>query len=202
MTGTPLFRALEPVAPAEAGFDPDRLAEAVAYARAHESAMDRDIGRALSTHFSEPLPDGEIIGPTRRRGDPNGMIVRGGRAAAAWGPTEAADMTFSVAKSYLAICAGLAWDDGLVPDLDAPARARVPDLFDAPRTAASPGATCCSRRASGRARSGARPTGSTATAASTRRLARPRARARIASSRARAGSGSTTTSASTCSPML
>jgi CubicO group peptidase (beta-lactamase class C family) len=42
-------------------------------------------------------------------------------------------MTFSVTKSYLALCAGLAWDDGLIPDLDAPARALVPDLFDAPQ---------------------------------------------------------------------
>lgn len=133
MTDAPVTAELGSVSPAEVGFDPDRLAGAVAYARANESSMPRDIGRALSTHFSEPLPDGEIIGPVRPRGDPNGMVLRHGRVAAAWGPIDAPDMTFSVTKSYLAICAGLAWDDGLIPDLDAPARALVPDLFEVPQ---------------------------------------------------------------------
>ncbi len=106
--------------------DAGDFAEAVAYARRHESVMDRDIGRALAGgHFSEPLPDGEIIGPTRPRGDPSGMIVKGGRIAAEWGPTDAADMTFSVTKSYLAIVAGLAFDEGLIPHLDAPVSATL-----------------------------------------------------------------------------
>jgi CubicO group peptidase (beta-lactamase class C family) len=136
VTDAPPPAGLEPGQPADAGFDASRLAEAAEFARAHESAMDRDIGRALSTHFSEPLPDGEVIGPTHPRGDPNGMILRRGRVAASWGPVDAPDMTFSVTKSYLAICAGLAWDEGLIPDLDAPARKQVPDLFDAPQNRA------------------------------------------------------------------
>ena len=94
--------------------------------------MNRDIAQALAGgHFSEPLPDGEIIGPLRPRGDPSGVILRGGQVAALWGPVNAADQTFSVTKSFLSICAGLAWADGLIPDLDAPARDLVPDLFDA-----------------------------------------------------------------------
>ncbi len=36
------------------------------------------------------------------------------------GPVDVADMTFSVAKSYLAICAGLAVDDGLISGIDDP----------------------------------------------------------------------------------
>ena len=133
MTGAAAGSGLPVVDPREAGFDPDGLAEAIAFARANESVMDRDIGRVLARgHFSEPLPDGEIIGPTRPRGDPSGMVLRGGRVAAQWGPVDAPDMTFSVTKSYLAICAGLAWDDGMIV-LDAPAREAVPDLFDAPQ---------------------------------------------------------------------
>ena len=125
--------SLPTTAPAEAGFDAARLDEAVAFAHAHESAMDRDVGQALAGgHFSEPLPDGEIIGLTRPRGDPSGMILRAGRVVTQWGPVDAPDMTFSVAKSYLSICAGLAVADGLI-DIDSPARETVPDLFDAPQ---------------------------------------------------------------------
>ena len=82
----------------------DAVTQAVLFAKAHESGMDRDIARALDGgHFSEPMPDGEIIGPVHPRGDPSGMILRGGKVAAQWGPVEAPDMTFSVTKSYLAI---------------------------------------------------------------------------------------------------
>lgn len=109
-----------------------RFAQAVAYAKAHESQMDRDIGAALAGgHFSEPLPDGEIIGPVRPRGDPSGLIIHKGDVSR-WGPIDAPDMTFSVTKSYLAIMAGLAWADGLI-DLNAPCRETVSDLFDAPQ---------------------------------------------------------------------
>ena len=118
--------------PAAAGFDADGVQAAMDFAVAHESKMNRDIAQALAGgHFSEPLPDGEIIGPLRPRGDPSGVILRGGQVAALWGPVNAADQTFSVTKSFLSICAGLAWADGLIPDLDAPARDLVPDLFDA-----------------------------------------------------------------------
>ena len=127
-----MMDAITSVAPAEAGVDAAKLEEAIAFARANESTMDRDIGRALATgHFAEPLPDGEIIGPVAMRGDPNGLILLGGREVARWGPVDAPDMTFSVTKSYLSICAGLAVDDGLIGDIDAPARELVPDLFEA-----------------------------------------------------------------------
>ncbi|MEM9062941.1 MAG: serine hydrolase [Pseudomonadota bacterium] len=127
---------IEATEPSAARFDAERLQQAVDFAIARESAMDRDIARALDGgHFSEPLPDGEIIGPVRPRGDPNGMILRGGRIVTQWGPVDAPDMTFSITKSYIAICAGIAWGDGLF-DLDRPCRETVPDLFDAPQNRA------------------------------------------------------------------
>ncbi|MEM7423275.1 MAG: serine hydrolase [Pseudomonadota bacterium] len=117
-------------------FDAGRIEAAVAFALANESTMDRDIGAALAGgHFSEPLPDGAILGPVRPRGDPSGVILHQGRTIARWGPVDAPDMTFSVAKSYLAIVAGLAWDDGLF-GLDDPLRATIPALFDAPQNRA------------------------------------------------------------------
>ena len=115
---------------AAAGFDPQKLSDAVRFAQTHESQMDRDIGQALQGgHFSEPLPDGEIIGPTKPRGNPSGMILRRGKVVSEWGPTDATDMTFSVTKSYLSICAGLAYDDDLLR-LDEPCIETIGDLFD------------------------------------------------------------------------
>ena len=119
--------------PAEAGFDPDGLAAAVAYAQANESTMDRDIGKALDGgHFSEPLPDGEIIGPVAARGDPSGLILRGGQIVAEWGRTDRAEMTFSVTKSYLALVAGIAINDGLFEIDDRPGDL-LPELFEPPQ---------------------------------------------------------------------
>jgi len=46
---------------------------------------------------------------------------------ARWGDTRQVDMTFSVAKSYLALLAGLAVADGLIADLDAPVGETVRD---------------------------------------------------------------------------
>lgn len=114
--------------PRDAGFDPTGLAEAIDFAVAHESIMDRDIAKALEAgHFSEPPPLGDIIGPTAPRGDPSGLILRGGRIAAEWGPTGRADMTFSVTKSYLSIIAGLAADDDVIPDVRRPVAELVDD---------------------------------------------------------------------------
>lgn len=124
---------LKQAEPSALGLDANALSAAVSFAQANESKMDRDIARALDGgHFSEPLPDGEIIGPVHPRSDPSGMILRRSKIAAQWGPVDAPDMTFSVTKSYLAICAGLAWDDGLI-QLDQPVREQVSDLFDAPQ---------------------------------------------------------------------
>jgi CubicO group peptidase (beta-lactamase class C family) len=108
------------ITPASAGFDADRLAAAVAFAVAHETPWKRDIHEQLQAGSFEPPPDNEIIGPTAPRGAPNGLILRGGRIVASWGDTRRVDMTFSVAKSYLSILAGLAVADGLIPDLDEP----------------------------------------------------------------------------------
>src|SRR5262249_13816894 len=70
-------------------------------------------------------------------GGPNGLVLRGGRIIAEWGETTRVDMTFSVAKSYLAILAGLAWDRGLIRDPHGAVRGTVQGCgFPAPPTAA------------------------------------------------------------------
>jgi len=72
-------------------------------------------------------------GPVRSRGGPNGLIVRHGEIVGEWGDTHQIDLTFSVAKSYLSILAGLAVDRGLIRDVHEPVRRTVDDGgFDPP----------------------------------------------------------------------
>ncbi len=121
--------------PAEMGFDALALAEAVAWAQAHETSMPEDPGQYLRDRF-EGQPHQEIVGPTRERGGVNGLLLRDGYIVAEWGDTERADMTFSVTKSYLSTVVGLAWDRGLIPDLDEPQGALIRDGgFDSPHNA-------------------------------------------------------------------
>ncbi|HWI29476.1 MAG TPA: serine hydrolase [Stellaceae bacterium] len=121
--GTPWERAQ----PADLGFDAAALAAAVAFAEAHETPWGRDLAEVIRSGHFEEGPLAEIIGPTRPRGAPNGLVLRHGRIAASWGDTRQVDMTFSVAKSYLSILAGLAVEDGLIPDLDEPIGESVAD---------------------------------------------------------------------------
>jgi CubicO group peptidase (beta-lactamase class C family) len=111
----------------QADIDPAALAEAVAFAEAHDSPFPCDLRAHLEAGFFEPPPDNAILGPVSPRGEPNGLLVRHGRPVARWGDTRRSDMTFSVAKSYLALLAGLALGDGLIADLDSPVSASVAD---------------------------------------------------------------------------
>ncbi|MBL8567265.1 MAG: serine hydrolase [Hyphomicrobiaceae bacterium] len=115
------------VTPADAGIDPAKLDEAIAFHKANETAWPRDVLKHLEIGHFEPPPWNEIIGPTRERTGPNGVVLRGGRIVAEWGDTARADMTFSVTKSYLALVCGLAVDDGVIPDIDRPVRDLVKD---------------------------------------------------------------------------
>ena len=113
------------------GFDPARLQAAIAFHQTHETAwpasMYRPDGQYVGTAAIGDRPEfAAVIGPVRPRGAPNGLILRQGRLVAEWGDTRRADMTFSVTKSYLGLLAGLAWDDGLIADLDAPVAGDVP----------------------------------------------------------------------------
>lgn len=129
--------AWEQVAPEDAGFDAAKLQEAVAFALANETKWQRDVRTQLETGTFEPPPDNFLFGPVANRSGPNGLILRGGRLVARWGDTRAVDMTFSVAKSYLSILAGLAVADGLIRDLDEPVGRTVTDGgFDGPHNGA------------------------------------------------------------------
>jgi len=113
-------------APARAGFDATRLAAAVEYAKDRAETGPVDLRRVLQESYGRKEPGYRILGPVADRGPASGLIVRGGRIVAEWGDIHRADMTFSVAKSYLATVAGLAVDDGLIASVDALVARDVP----------------------------------------------------------------------------
>ena len=103
------------------------LDEAVRYAISHETPWPRDLRAHIEAGFLEPPPHNEILGPIRPRGGPNGLVMRGGEVVARWGDTRQVDFTFSVAKSYLSLLAGIAVADGLIREIDEPVAATVDD---------------------------------------------------------------------------
>jgi CubicO group peptidase (beta-lactamase class C family) len=120
------------VTPDAAGFDAAKLAEAVVYSKAHECDWPHSMylpnGEYVGTAYVEEKPPfNAVIGPVRPRGPTNGLILRGGRIVTEWGDTRRADTTFSAAKSYLAIVAGIAFDRGLIRSVDDRIADTVPD---------------------------------------------------------------------------
>ena len=89
------------------------LEEAVSFAQANEYSGSRDLRIAIAKGF-EREPFHQILGPTKKRGGPAGMILKNGYIVAQWGDTKRVDMTFSVTKSFLSTVAGLAEDKGLI----------------------------------------------------------------------------------------
>ena len=118
------------VAPAGAALEPSGLAMAIEFAIEHETVWPRSFylpnGRyAPLQEWNESGPWSEVVGPVRERGGPAGLVLRNGRIVAEWGDIARPDMSFSIAKSYLAVLAGIAVEDGLIKDVNAPVRARA-----------------------------------------------------------------------------
>ena len=93
-----------------------KIDEAVTYATSNEYSGSRDLRIAILKGF-EREPYHEILGPTKKRGGPAGLILKNGYVIAKWGETKRVDMTFSVTKSFLSTVAGLAYDKGLIPSM-------------------------------------------------------------------------------------
>ena len=112
-------------APADVGMDAAKVDSAVAFALAHESTQPRDLALMVALSFARE-PYNDVIGPTKPRGGAAGMILRHGYVVAEWGDTKRVDMTFSVTKSFLSTITGVAYDRGLIRDLDDRVRDYVP----------------------------------------------------------------------------
>jgi CubicO group peptidase (beta-lactamase class C family) len=116
----------------------ERLDDAVRFAQAHEIAWPRDPHAAPApgqvqwgVHQDDPPPYDRLFGPVHARGPQSGVVLRNGAQLASWGEPGRADLTFSVAKTYLALLAGVAHADGLLPDPDQPVVKRLPGIgFD------------------------------------------------------------------------
>lgn len=101
--------------PADLNIDSEKLSDAVDFAEANEYSGSRDLRIAIVKGF-EREPFHQILGPTKKRGGPAGMILKDGYVVAKWGDTKRVDMTFSVTKSFLSTIAGLAVDKDLIKD--------------------------------------------------------------------------------------
>ena len=95
----------------------DRFEEAIAFAQQHEIPWPRDPAAdpaKWGVHHDDPPPFNRLRGPVHPRGGVSGVIRVRGEEVAAWGEPDRADQTFSVAKTYLALLAGIAHARGLL----------------------------------------------------------------------------------------
>lgn len=111
----------------------EKFDEAIAFAQAHEIPWPRDPNDDPSrwgVHHDDPPPFNRLRGPVHPRGGVSGVIRLRGEEVAAWGDPDRADQTFSVAKTYLALLAGIAQARGLL-DPGERVSQRLPDIgFD------------------------------------------------------------------------
>ena len=111
-----------------------RFANAIEYAQAHEVDWPRDPShdpQRWGVHHEDPPPYNRLLGPVHARGGVSGLVLQHGKELCRWGTPERADLTFSVAKTYLALLAGVAHRDGLLPDPDQPVAQCLPGIgFD------------------------------------------------------------------------
>lgn len=98
-------------------YNSQTLERAIAFAKENEYSGSKDLRQAILKGFQRE-PFHEILGPTKKRGGPAGMILKGGYLVASWGDTRRVDMTFSVTKSFLSTMAGIALDKGLISSTD------------------------------------------------------------------------------------
>lgn len=102
--------------PASQSMDAAKLQQAVDFAEANEYSGSRDLRIAIVQGFRRE-PFHQILGPTKKRGGPAGVVIKNGYVVAQWGDVNRVDMTFSVTKSYLSTMAGLAIDNGLIANV-------------------------------------------------------------------------------------
>ena len=111
--------------PSSPAIDAALLQQAADFSIAHETPWDRDNSANWGIHAADRPPWNRLKGPVHPRGPVSGVVRVAGREVLAWGEPQRADLTFSVAKTCLAMLAGVAHDRGLLPDPDEPVAVRV-----------------------------------------------------------------------------
>jgi CubicO group peptidase (beta-lactamase class C family) len=119
--------------PESLGMNPDILENAVSIA-INDSVADYPEGvdiHEFKAHklqsYTKGNDDGKIIGPLKRKGSVNGLVIRNGYIVAQFGDTSQIDEIASASKSFIATIAGLAKDDGLINDFNSPVRDLITD---------------------------------------------------------------------------
>ncbi len=103
--------------PAQMSMDAAKVQEAVQFATEQESTTPKNLEIAHYQSFGRE-PFGMGVGPFKERGAATGIIVYKGYIIAEWGDVHRVDMTFSVTKSFLSTTVGLAYDRGLIKDVN------------------------------------------------------------------------------------
>jgi CubicO group peptidase (beta-lactamase class C family) len=99
--------------PESQGMDSKKISYAIEFAKKNENSVDKDLRISILKSFGRE-PGYRIKGPTKKRGETNGLIIKNGYIVGKWGDTKRVDMTFSVTKSYLSTVAGIAFDKNLI----------------------------------------------------------------------------------------
>lgn len=99
--------------PSEFGYNEKKINLAIDFVIKNQNQGNKNLRVEILKGFSSE-PYHSILGPTKKRGETNGLIVKDGYIIASWGDTKRVDMTFSVTKSYLSAVAGIAYDNKLI----------------------------------------------------------------------------------------
>ncbi len=108
----------ERIDPADVGFDPAKLEESLTFAAEKETDFPIELRSRIPN--GERHPYDRQLGPIKDRSAASGILVKKGYLVSQFGPVDSVEVTFSATKSYISAAAGLAYDDGLIRDLDEP----------------------------------------------------------------------------------
>lgn len=112
--------------PTQEKLDPAKLKAAIDYAIASEMKYPPELAKVADIRdlrISVPLKYAKEafntpIGPLKAHAPANGIIIRHGYIVAEWGDTKQVDMTFSVTKTFLSSTAGVAFDKGMIRNIN------------------------------------------------------------------------------------
>ncbi|MFI5178733.1 MAG: serine hydrolase domain-containing protein, partial [Vicinamibacterales bacterium] len=123
--------------PEEVGMNAALVNEAVKKAVAGDTPGTHDMTLFLKNSFGKE-PFDTLVGPVKDRGPASGIITRHGYIVARWGEPNRADIVNSVTKTFLTTVVGLAWQRGLIKDVNEYVKDYMPphvDLFESEHNA-------------------------------------------------------------------
>ena len=104
------------------------LLEAIEYSKDNENKLSIENMQMFTRTASDTKePHDEVLGPVKERGPFSGLIIKDGYIISEWGDVDRVDMTFSVTKTFLSTTVGVAYDEGLISNLDEKVYTRIKD---------------------------------------------------------------------------